>query len=125
MPGLEAGHGLFCSLLLLLKSTFWRFLILQMSLKILVSHSAAMDAYANVEVVARCQANGNLPVFNQNVAKAKAYVTPGLQFFPRKFSQAFYDLPCLHKCQIVLSRPGPAASPHSGFCGRVEEVQLP
>lgn len=56
-----------------------------------VSHPVAMDAYPNVEAVARCQVNGNLPVFNQLVAKAKAYITPGLRIFQRKFSQEFYD----------------------------------
>ena len=43
-----------------------------------------------MEGVARRQAVGNLPVYNQLVAKAKACIYPGLQFFQRKFRQEFY-----------------------------------
>ncbi|KAK3729296.1 hypothetical protein QZH41_002214 [Actinostola sp. cb2023] len=57
-----------------------------------VSHSVALANYPNVEGVARRQANGNVPVFNQLVARAKACINPGLQFYQRKFSQEFYDI---------------------------------
>ena len=57
-----------------------------------MSHSVAIDAYPNVEGVARRQANGNVLVYNRLVAKAKACITPGLQFYQRKFSQEFHNL---------------------------------
>ena len=50
-------------------------------------YAVAVAAYPNVREVARRQAVGNLPVYNQLVAKAKAFINPGLQFFQRKFSQ--------------------------------------
>lgn len=50
-----------------------------------VSNAVAVAAYPNVEGVARHQAVRNLPVYNQLVAKAKACINPGLQFFQRKF----------------------------------------
>ena len=56
-----------------------------------VPNAVSVAAYPNVEGVARCQAIGNLPVYNQPVAKAKAFINPGLQFFQRKFSQEFYE----------------------------------
>ena len=56
-----------------------------------VSNAVAVAAYPNVEGVARRQAVGNLPVYNQLVAKAKACINPGLQFFQRKFSQELYE----------------------------------
>ena len=56
-----------------------------------VSNAVAVAAYPNVEGVARRQAVGNLPVYNQLVAKAKACINPGLHFFQRKFSQEFYE----------------------------------
>ena len=56
-----------------------------------VSNAVAVAAYPNVEGVARRQAVGNLPVYNQLVAKAKACIYAGLQFFQRKFSQEFYE----------------------------------
>ena len=56
-----------------------------------VSNAVAVAAYPNVEGVARRLAIGNLPVYNQLVAKAKAFINPGLQFFQRKFSQEFYE----------------------------------
>ena len=54
-----------------------------------VSYAVAVAAYPNVEGVARRQAVGNLPVYNQLVVKAKACINPGLHFFQRKFSQEF------------------------------------
>ena len=57
-----------------------------------VSNSVALANYPNVEGVARRQANGNVPVFNQLVARAKACINPGLLFFQQKFSQEFYDI---------------------------------
>ena len=58
----------------------------------LATVSVAVATYANVEGVARRQAVGNLPVYNQQlVAKAKASIDPGLHFFQRKFSQQFYE----------------------------------
>ena len=59
-----------------------------------VSNAVAVAAYSNVEGVARHQAVRNLPVYNQLVAKAKACINPGLQFFQRKFSQEFYENVC-------------------------------
>ena len=56
-----------------------------------VSNAVAVAAYPNVEGVARRQAIGNLPVYNQLVAKANAFTNLGLQFFQRKFSQEFYE----------------------------------
>ena len=56
-----------------------------------VSNAVAVAAYPNVEGVARRQAVRNLPVYNQLVAKAKACINPGLQFFQRKFSQELYE----------------------------------
>ena len=56
-----------------------------------MSNAVAVAAYPNVEGVARRQAVGNLPVYNQLVAKAKACIYPGLQFFQRTFSQEFYE----------------------------------
>ena len=56
-----------------------------------VSNAVAVAAVLNVEGVARRQAVGNLPVYNQLVAKAKACINPGLHFFQRKFSQEFYE----------------------------------
>ena len=44
-----------------------------------------------MEGIARRQAVGNLPVYNQLVAKAKTCNNPGLQFCQRKFSQEFYE----------------------------------
>ena len=46
-----------------------------------VSNAVAVAAYSNVEGVARRQAVGNLPVYNQLVAKAKACINPGFHFF--------------------------------------------
>ena len=57
-----------------------------------VANAVAVDAYPNVEAVASRQANGNLAVFNQLVARTKACITPGLHFFQQKFSQEFHDL---------------------------------
>ena len=51
-----------------------------------VSNSVALANYPNVEGVARRQANRNVPVFNQLVARAKACINPGLLFFQQKFS---------------------------------------
>ena len=56
-----------------------------------VSNAVAVATYPNVEGVARRQAVGNLPVYNQLVAKAKVCIYSGLQFFQRKFSQEFYE----------------------------------
>ena len=41
-----------------------------------VAHSVALDAYPNLEGVARRQANGNLPLCNQPVTSTKACITP-------------------------------------------------
>ena len=57
-----------------------------------MAKAVAVDAYPNVEAVAHRQANGNLAVFNQLVARTKACITPGLHFFQQKFSQEFHDL---------------------------------
>ena len=60
-----------------------------------VSNAVAVAAYPNLEGVspgiARRQAVGNLPVYNQLVAKAKACINPGSQFFQRTLSQEFYE----------------------------------
>ena len=56
-----------------------------------ISNAVAVATYPNVEEVACCKAVRNLPVYNQLVAKAKACIYPGLQFFQRKFSQEFYE----------------------------------
>ena len=58
----------------------------------IVSNSVAIDAYPNVEGVARRQADGNMPVYNQLVAKANACTTPGLRLYQRRFGQEFCDL---------------------------------
>ncbi|KAK3744779.1 hypothetical protein QZH41_004216 [Actinostola sp. cb2023] len=57
-----------------------------------VAHSVTLDAYPNLEGVARRQANGNLPLCNLLVTRTKACITPGLRFFQRKFSQEFHGL---------------------------------
>ena len=57
-----------------------------------MAHSVTVDAYPNLEGVARQQANGNLPLYNQLMTRTKACITPRLHFCQRKFSQAFHDL---------------------------------
>ena len=57
-----------------------------------VAHSVTVDAYPSLEGVARQQANGNLPLYNQLVTRTKACKTPGFLFFQRKFSQEFHGL---------------------------------
>ena len=57
-----------------------------------MSYSVAIDAYPNVEGVGRRQADGNVPVYNRLVVKAKACITPGLRFYQRKFIQEFHNL---------------------------------
>ena len=44
--------------------------------------------------MARRQADDNVSVYNRFVAKAKACITPGLQFYQRKFRQEFHDRVC-------------------------------
>ena len=57
-----------------------------------VAHSVTVDAYTNLEGMARQQANGNLPLYNQLVTRTKACITPGLHFFHQKFGQEVHGL---------------------------------
>ena len=57
-----------------------------------VAHSVTVDAYRNLEGVARQQTNGNLLLYNKLVTRTKACIMPGLHFFQRKFSQEFHGL---------------------------------
>ena len=80
-----------------------------------MSHFVAIDAYPNVEGMARRQANGNVPVYNRLVAKAKACITPGLRFYQRKFSQEFHNLVRVFRsarlcCPIQVQQLRPTAA---------------
>ena len=54
-----------------------------------VSNAVAVAAYLIVDGVGRRQAVGNLPVYNQLVAKVKACINPGLQFFRESLAKNF------------------------------------
>lgn len=54
-----------------------------------VFNAVAVAAYPNVEGVARHQAVGNLPLYNQLVAKARACINPGLHFFRESLAKSF------------------------------------
>ena len=56
-----------------------------------VAQAIAVDHYPNTEAVAREIANGNVAIYNQLMAQAKACILPGLNFYPYKFSVQFRD----------------------------------
>ena len=51
-----------------------------------LAHAIAIESYPNTEAEAREHAAGNVPLYNQSVAQAKAYINPGLRFYQQKFS---------------------------------------
>ena len=56
-----------------------------------VAQAVAVDHYPNTEAVAREIANGNVAVYNQLMAQAKACIWPELNFYQRKFNVQFRD----------------------------------
>ena len=56
-----------------------------------VAQAVAVDHYPNTEAVAREIANGNVAIYNQLMAQAKACIRPGLNFYQHKFSVQFRD----------------------------------
>lgn len=56
-----------------------------------VAQAVAVDHYPNINAVAREIANGNVAIYNQLMAQAKACIRPGLNFYQRKFSVQFRD----------------------------------
>ena len=79
-----------------------------------LTHDAVIDAFPNVEGMSRRHADGNIAVYNQLAAKAKAFITPGLRFYQRKFSQEFHGLVRAFKsarlcCPILVQELHPTA----------------
>ena len=56
-----------------------------------LAHAIAIESYPNTEAKAREHAAGNVPLYNQLVAQAKACITPGFRFYQHKFSMEFRD----------------------------------
>ena len=56
-----------------------------------VARAVAVDSYTNTVAVAREIANGNAALCSQLIARAKACIQPGLQFYQQKFSGQFYE----------------------------------
>jgi hypothetical protein len=56
-----------------------------------VARAVAVDNYPNTVAVAREIANGNAALCSQLIARAKACIQPGLQFYQQKFSGQFYE----------------------------------
>jgi hypothetical protein len=55
-----------------------------------LAHAIAIDSYPNTEAKARQYAAGNVPLYNQLIAQAKACITPGFRFYQQKFSREFH-----------------------------------
>ena len=87
-----------------------------------VAHSVTVNAHPNLEGVARQQANGNLPLYNQLVTRTKACITPGLHFFQRKFSQEFHGLVRALKDYAAQFRYN--SSVKCCICGRTPKLQF-
>lgn len=85
-----------------------------------VSHWVAVDAYPNLEGVARRQANGNLALCNQLVTRKKQCISLELRVFQRKLSQEFNDL--VRACFFSTS---PRPPPKCCIFGRAPKVQFP
>ena len=58
---------------------------------LVVAWAVAVDNYPNTVAVAREIANGNALLCSQLIARAKACIQPGLQFYQQKFSGQFYE----------------------------------
>ena len=56
-----------------------------------VVRTAAVDNYPNTVAVAQEIPNGNAAFRSQLIARAKACIQPGLQFYQQKFSGQFYE----------------------------------
>ena len=56
-----------------------------------VARAVAVDHYPNTEAVAREIASGNVAIYNQLMAQAKACIQPGLNFYQHKFSVQFRE----------------------------------
>lgn len=56
-----------------------------------LAHAIATESYPNTEAEAREHAAGNVPLYNQSVAQAKACINPGLRFYQQKFSMEFHN----------------------------------
>ena len=61
-----------------------------------VSRAVAVDNYPNTLAVARESAGGNAALCNQLIARAKACIQPGLQFYQQKFSGQLCERSKLH-----------------------------
>ena len=55
-----------------------------------LAHAIAIESYLNTEAKAKQHAAGNALLYNQLVAQAKACITPGFNFYQRKFSSEFH-----------------------------------
>ena len=51
-----------------------------------LAHAIAIESYPNTEAKARQHSRGNIALYNQLVAQAKACINPGVRFYQQKFS---------------------------------------
>ena len=57
-----------------------------------LAHAIAIESYPNTEAKAREHAAGNMPLYSQLVAQAKACISPGFMFYQHKFSVEFHNI---------------------------------
>ena len=56
------------------------------------AHAIAIESYPNTEAKARQHSRGNIALYNQLVAQAKAWINPGFRFYQQKFSVQFLNI---------------------------------
>ena len=57
-----------------------------------LAHAIAIESYPNTEAKARQHSRGNIALYNQLVAQAKACINPGFRFYQQKFSVQFLNI---------------------------------
>ena len=81
-----------------------------------LAHAIAIESYPNTEAKARQHSRGNIALYNQLVAQAKACINPGFRFYQQKFSVQFLNIVRAFKAarlccpvQVQALRPTPAS----------------
>ncbi|CAB4025203.1 RNA-directed DNA polymerase from transposon BS, partial [Paramuricea clavata] len=97
-------------------------------------HAIAIESYPNTEAKAREHAAGNMPLYSQLVAQAKACIFPGFMFYQHKFSVEFHNIVRAFKaarlcCPVKVQELHPTAASvqelkQFGFFTDVAIVQL-
>ena len=57
-----------------------------------LAHAIAIESYPNTEAKAGQHSRGNIALYNQLVAQAKACINPGFRFYQQKFSVQFLNI---------------------------------